>query len=146
MKSGSHKFPRWLSGKESTCQCWRHGFNSWAGKISWRRNGNPLQCSCLENPLDEGAWQTPVYEVVKRQTRLNTDARAAALGFCQRHITGQAGCLCCSVTSLSPGWPDPLAAELSTVFENAALDGATYEPSPCNFIYTSRLHGRPPLR
>ena len=28
--------PRWLSGKESTCQCRRHGFNPWVGKIPWR--------------------------------------------------------------------------------------------------------------
>ena len=26
------RFPRWLSGKESTCQCRRHGFNPWSGK------------------------------------------------------------------------------------------------------------------
>ena len=25
-------------------------------KISWRGNGNPLQYSCLENPMDGGAW------------------------------------------------------------------------------------------
>ena len=32
--------PRWLSGKESACQCRRHrrlGFSPWVGKISWRR-------------------------------------------------------------------------------------------------------------
>ena len=29
--------PRWLSGKESTCQCRRHGFSPWVGKIPWRR-------------------------------------------------------------------------------------------------------------
>ena len=34
-------FPRWLSGKEPTCQCRRHGFNSWAGKIPWRRKWQP---------------------------------------------------------------------------------------------------------
>ena len=32
-----HWLPRWLRGKESTCQCRRHGFNLWAGKIPWRR-------------------------------------------------------------------------------------------------------------
>ena len=31
------RFPRWLSGKESTHQCRRHGFNLWVGKIPWRR-------------------------------------------------------------------------------------------------------------
>ena len=33
-------------------------------------NGNPLQCSCLENPRDEGAWWAAVYGVVQSQTRL----------------------------------------------------------------------------
>ena len=33
--------PRWLSGKESTCQCRRHGFSPWVGKIPWRRNWQP---------------------------------------------------------------------------------------------------------
>ena len=34
-------FPKWLSGKESTCQCWRRGFNIWVGKISWRKKWLP---------------------------------------------------------------------------------------------------------
>ena len=33
-------------------------------------NGNPLQCSCLENPRDGGAWWTAVYGVTQSQTRL----------------------------------------------------------------------------
>ena len=33
--------PRWLSGKESTCQCRRHRFNPWVGKIPWRRKWQP---------------------------------------------------------------------------------------------------------
>ena len=33
-------------------------------------NGNPLQCSCLENPRDGGAWWATVYGVVQSQTRL----------------------------------------------------------------------------
>ena len=33
-------------------------------------NGNPLQCSCLENPRDRGAWWIAVYEVAQSQTRL----------------------------------------------------------------------------
>ena len=33
-------------------------------------NGNPLQCSCLENPGDGGAWWAAVFEVAQSQTRL----------------------------------------------------------------------------
>ena len=32
-------------------------------------HGNPLQYSCLENPVDRGAWQATVYGVAKSQTR-----------------------------------------------------------------------------
>ena len=33
--------PWWLSGKESACQCSRHRFDSWVGKIPWRRKWQP---------------------------------------------------------------------------------------------------------
>ena len=33
-------------------------------------NGNPLQCSCLENPRDEGAWLAAIYGVAQSRTRL----------------------------------------------------------------------------
>ena len=33
-------------------------------------NGNPLQCSCLENPRDCGAWWAAIYGVTQSQTRL----------------------------------------------------------------------------
>ena len=33
-------------------------------------NGNPLQCSCLENPRDGGAWWAAIYGVAQSQTRL----------------------------------------------------------------------------
>ena len=32
-------------------------------------NGNPLQCSCLENPMDRGTQQVIIHWVVKNQTR-----------------------------------------------------------------------------
>ena len=33
-------------------------------------NGNPLQCSCLENPRDRGAWWAAVYGVAQSRTQL----------------------------------------------------------------------------
>ena len=62
------------SGKESSCQCKRckrHGFYSLAGKISGEENGNPLQHSCLEKPMDREAWQATVHGVAKSQTQLS---------------------------------------------------------------------------
>ena len=34
-------------------------------------NGNPLQCSCQENPMDREAWQATVHGVAKGQTQLS---------------------------------------------------------------------------
>ena len=68
-----------------------HGWRSLVGCSSWGReesdttewlhfhfslscigegNGNPLQCSCLENPRDRGAWWVAIYGVAQSQTRL----------------------------------------------------------------------------
>ena len=52
-------FPGGSGSKESVYQGRRHkrcGFDPWVGKIPWRRHGNPLQYSCLENRRDRGAW------------------------------------------------------------------------------------------
>ena len=40
------------------------------GRSSGGRHGNPLHYSCLENPIDRGAWQAMVYRVTKSQTQL----------------------------------------------------------------------------
>ena len=37
-------------------QCGRPGFDPWVRKFPGQGNGNPLQYSCLENPMDGGAW------------------------------------------------------------------------------------------
>ena len=39
--------------------------------INREGNGTPLQYSCLENPMDGGAWKATVYGVTKSQTRLS---------------------------------------------------------------------------
>ena len=36
-----------------------------------RRNGDPLQYSCLENPMDRGDWQAAVHGVARSRTRLS---------------------------------------------------------------------------
>ena len=51
-------------------QWWRPRFDPWVGKIPWRRNGNPLQHSCLENPMDGGTWQLQSMGL-QSQTRLS---------------------------------------------------------------------------
>ena len=41
-----------------------------SGRFPGRGHGNPLQYSCLENPMDRGAWWATVLRVAKSQTRL----------------------------------------------------------------------------
>ena len=50
-----HLLPRWLSGKESTFQAGDPGLIPWSRGSPGEGNGNPLQYSCLENPVDRGA-------------------------------------------------------------------------------------------
>ena len=54
-----------FSGKESTCQAEDAGLIPWSGRSPGERNGNPLQCSCLRNPMDRRAWQVTVHGVAK---------------------------------------------------------------------------------
>ena len=41
-----------------------------SGRFPEEGNDNPLQCSCLENPMDGGAWRATVHRVAKSWTRL----------------------------------------------------------------------------
>ena len=42
-----------------------------SGRSPGGGNGNPLQYSCLENPMERGAWRATVYGVAKSQTQLS---------------------------------------------------------------------------
>jgi len=59
-------------GKKIYLQCRRHRFDSWVGKIPKEGNCNLLQYSCLENPIDRGAWQTTVHGVTRVRHDLAT--------------------------------------------------------------------------
>ena len=57
-------------------------------------NGNPLQCSCLENPRDGGAWWAAIYGVAQSRTRLkrlssSSSSRTALSPKCLRLDCGQ---------------------------------------------------------
>ena len=47
-------------------------------------NGNPLQYSCLENPMDRGAWWATVHGVTKSRTRLSNPAHTQSTNGCHR--------------------------------------------------------------
>ena len=42
-----------------------------SGRFPGEGHSNPLQCSCLENPMGRGAWRATVHGVAKSQTRLS---------------------------------------------------------------------------
>ena len=64
-------FPRWLSGKESTCNAGGVGLIPGSGRSPGGGHDNPLQYSCLENLTDRGACQATVHRAAKSQTGLN---------------------------------------------------------------------------
>ena len=64
-------------GKESACNAGGTGDTSsipGSGRSPGRGNGSPLQYSCLENPMDIGAWGATVHGVTNSQTRLKDKA------------------------------------------------------------------------
>ena len=62
------RLPPWLSGEESYYNAGDTGSIPGLGRSLREGNGSPLQYSCLENPMDRGAWQATVYGVTKNQT------------------------------------------------------------------------------
>ena len=57
--------PRCLSGKESTCQIGDTGSIPGSGRSPGEVNSNPLQYSCLRNPMDRGSRQATVHRVTR---------------------------------------------------------------------------------
>ena len=55
----------WLSGKEFTCNAVDAGLIPRLGRSPGEGNGNPLQYSCLENPMDGGVWEAIVHGVTR---------------------------------------------------------------------------------
>ena len=55
-------------GKESACSAGDTGSISRSGRSPGGGHGNPLKYSCLENPMDTGAWQATVHGITKSRT------------------------------------------------------------------------------
>ena len=74
-------FPGKSNGQRSLVGCspWGHEESDTAEQLPFHfslscigeGNGNPLQCSCLENPMDGGAWWATVHGAAKSRTRLS---------------------------------------------------------------------------
>ena len=64
-------FPGSPNGKASARNAEDQGSIPGSGRSSGEGNGNPLQYSCLENPIDGGAWEAAVHGVAKSRTQLS---------------------------------------------------------------------------
>ena len=61
-------FPAGSDGKESTCGTGDPGLFPGLGRSPGERREDPLQYSCLENPMDRGTWKATVHGVTQSQT------------------------------------------------------------------------------
>ena len=61
-------FPGGSDGKESLCNAGDLALIPGSERYPGEGNGNPLQYSCLGNPMDIGAWQATVHGFTKKQT------------------------------------------------------------------------------
>ena len=64
-------FPGGSEDKVSACNAGDLGLIPGLGRSPGEGNGNPLQYSCLENPMDRGAWRATVHGVAKSRTQLS---------------------------------------------------------------------------
>ena len=77
-------FPGGLVVNNLDCQsrwCQRHRFDPWRGRSPGEGNGNPLQYSCLGNPMDRGAWQAAVHGVTGVGHNLTTKPPPTSSGY-----------------------------------------------------------------
>ena len=71
LKTSNWGFPGGSEGKASACDAGDPGSIPGLGRSPREGNGNPLHYSCLENPMDRGAWWATVRRVTKSQTQLS---------------------------------------------------------------------------
>ena len=75
MREEEEGLPGGDGGQKPTCQrrrVKRRELDPWVGRSPGGGHGNWLQYSCLENPMDGGAWWAAAHGVAESQTRLST--------------------------------------------------------------------------
>ena len=77
MDLGTTNFPGSSDGKASAYSAGDLGSIPGSGRSPGEGNGNPLQDSCLGNPMDKGAWQATVHGIAELGTTELTDKSSA---------------------------------------------------------------------
>ena len=81
-----NRLPHSSVSKESACNAGDLGLIPQLGRPPGEGNGNPLQYSCLENPMDRGAWRATVHGVTKSWTRLSVHTHTHTHTHTHKHI------------------------------------------------------------
>ena len=91
--------------------------HDWATSLSllsfthWRRKWQPLQCSCLENPRDGGAWWAAVYGVAKSRTRLSDFTFTSLFHALEKEMATHSSVLVCRIPGTEgPGRRPPMGS------------------------------------
>ena len=88
--------PKWLSSKTQPAKAGNAGdagLIPGSGRSPGGGNGNPVQYSCLENPMDRGAWRTTVHGGTKSPTQLTDSSCTTSCSYakpteeCYKHIS-----------------------------------------------------------
>ena len=78
-------FPGGSDSKESSCNAEDLDSIPGLGRCPGEGNGNSLQCSCMRNPMDRGAWWATVQGFAKGRTRLSDLAQESLLDALNGH-------------------------------------------------------------
>ena len=96
-------FPGGSDGKASACNAGDPGSIPGSGRSPGEGNGNPLQHSCLENPMDGGAWKAAVHGVAKSRTRLSDFTVTFHFHALEKEMATHSSVLACRI----PGTGEP---------------------------------------
>ena len=110
-------FPGGSDGKASACNVGDRGSIPGLGRSPGEGNGNPLQYSCLENPMEGGAWWATVHGVAKSRTGLSD--------FTSQHLIGSAS------SKVGFSW----AQSTSYVFLILWIDSCCFPRVVCLWMY-----------
>ena len=116
-------FPGGSDGKVSACNAGDPGSIPGGGRSPGEGNGTPLQYSCLENPMDGGAWKAAVHGVAQSRTWLKWPSSSSS------SMTQRMKCKC-------SGLVVKVLPSLLFMFCLASLSVTPQEGSPFQPLYT----------